>query len=98
MADLDTQIEQAQQRLRDLQAKARKQKRRDDTRRLILYGAACLAHIEALDGDRRKTEALGKLHAKVTRSSDRVFLGLEPLPVRPDIDPATKAEKAAPSE
>lgn len=75
MADLDTQIEQAQQRLRDLQAKARKQKRRDDTRRLILYGAAALALVEELEGD-QPDRFLTRLHAKITRPSDRDFLGL----------------------
>lgn len=79
MADLDTQIEQAQQRLRDLQAKARKQKRRDDTRRLILYGAAVLALAEELEGD-QPDRFLTRLHTKITRHTDREFLGLEKKP------------------
>lgn len=81
MADLDTQIEQAQQRLRDLQARARKQKRREDTRRLILYGAAALALVEELEGD-QPDRFLTRLHAKITRPSDRDFLGLleKPFP------------------
>lgn len=76
MADLNIKIEQAQQRLRDLQAKARKQKRRDDTRRLILYGAAVLAIAEELDGDKSE-RLLTRLHAKIKRPTDRDFLGLK---------------------
>ncbi|MCT4607605.1 MAG: hypothetical protein N4A70_00205 [Pelagimonas sp.] len=75
MADLVTQIEQAQQRLRDLQAKVRKQKRKNETRRLILYGAAALAILEELEGD-QPDRFLTRLHSKITRKSDRDFLNL----------------------
>ncbi|OED48325.1 hypothetical protein AB838_11995 [Rhodobacteraceae bacterium (ex Bugula neritina AB1)] len=75
MADLETQIEQAQQRLRDLQAKVRKQKRKNETRRLILYGAAALAILEELEGD-QPDRFLTRLHSKITRKSDRDFLNL----------------------
>ncbi len=76
MADLDQQIEQARARLRDLQARASKQRRRDETRKKIIYGAAILALIEALEDSKKKTEAMEKLHTKITRRSDRDFLGL----------------------
>jgi hypothetical protein len=75
LADLVTQIEQAQQRLRDLQAKVRKQKRKNETRRLILYGAAALAILEELEGD-QPDRFLTRLHSKITRKSDRDFLNL----------------------
>lgn len=42
MANIDERIAQVQAQLRQLQAAARKQKRRDETRRKILYGAAVL--------------------------------------------------------
>ncbi|WP_299666751.1 hypothetical protein [uncultured Ruegeria sp.] len=76
MADLDQQIEQARARLRDLQARASKQRRRDETKKKIIYGAAILALIEALEDSKKKTKAMEKLHAKITRRSDRDFLGL----------------------
>ncbi len=75
MADLDTQIEQARQRLRGLQAKAHKQKRRDDTRRKIIYGAAVLVLTKELEGD-QADRFVKRLQAKITRPSDRDFLGL----------------------
>ena len=42
MANIDERIAQMQAQLRQLQASARKQKRRDETRRKIVYGAAVL--------------------------------------------------------
>lgn len=78
MANLETQIEQAQQRLRDLQAKVRKQKRKNETRRLIIYGAAVLSLLDDLEGDKRNG-FLTRLNAKITRSADRGFLDLEKL-------------------
>lgn len=76
MANLDVKIEQTRQRLRDLQTKARKQQRRDETRRLILYGAAALALAKELESDRRD-RFLTKVQSKITRPTDREFLGLE---------------------
>lgn len=75
MADLDTQIFQAQARLKDLQAKARRMKRRDDTRRKILSGAAVLLLIEELEAEKRE-RTLAQLHSKVAREADREFLAL----------------------
>ncbi|MBO9400849.1 hypothetical protein [Shimia sp. R9_3] len=79
MANLETQIEQAQQRLRDLQAKVRKQKRKNETRRLIIYGAAALRLLDNLESD-KQARFLTRLHSEITRSSDREFLGLKKLP------------------
>lgn len=80
MRSLETQIGQAQQRLKDLQSRARKQQRKDETRRLILYGAAALALTEELEGDQRD-RFLTRVHSKITRTSDREFLGLGEKPV-----------------
>lgn len=79
MADLEAKIEHARQRLRDLQAHAQKQKRKDATRRNIIYGAAFQAHLRQLDPSKRAT-TLAWLHRRITRASDRVFLGLDPEP------------------
>lgn len=83
MVDLDTQIKHARQRLRDLQAKAQKQKRRDDTRRKIIYGAAVLKLLDDSMGE--KAERLQKLlQERIVRESDRDFLGLQELhPISP---------------
>lgn len=78
MADLDQQIAQVQARLRGLQAKAIKQKRSDDTRRKILYGSAILKHLENA-GEKQQFKTLSWLHEKITRGSDREFLGLTKL-------------------
>lgn len=74
--DLDAQILQAQARVKDLKAIARRQGRRDDTRRKILYGVAILQLLDDVNGEKRD-----KLHRlldeRITRGSDRKFLGLQ---------------------
>ncbi|MGR3631600.1 MAG: hypothetical protein ACU0A8_05715 [Limimaricola soesokkakensis] len=76
MSNIDDQISQTRERLRDLQAKARKLERRDDTRRKILYGAAVLKLAEELEGDKRK-RLYARLHDHISREKDRKFLGLQ---------------------
>lgn len=78
MANIETQIEQARQRLKDLQTQARKLKRKDDMRRKVLYGIASLALLEDLPEEKRQN-TLERLHKKITKKSDRDFLGLQPL-------------------
>lgn len=75
MSNIDDQISQARERLRDLQAKARKQERRDDTRRKILYGAAVLALAANLD-EASRARVFARLHSHIRRDRDRAFLGL----------------------
>ena len=75
LADLETKIEHARQRLRDLHAQAQKQKRRDETRRKIIYGAALQEHLGQLEASKREA-TLAWLHKRITRPSDRRFLGL----------------------
>ncbi|WP_435988508.1 hypothetical protein [Sulfitobacter sp. SH24] len=87
--DLETRIEEAQAKLKDLKAVARKQARRDETRRKILYGAAVLDIIAKWRDETGKTEGrqiedasradrmMLALHDRVSRKSDRIFLGLE---------------------
>ncbi len=78
MANLDTKIEQARQRLKDLQTQARKLERKNDTRRKVLYGIASLALLEDLPEEKRQN-TLARLHQKITKNSDREFLGLSPI-------------------
>lgn len=80
MADLDTKIEQARRRLQDLQAQARKAKRKEDTRRKVIYGVALFALLQELPVDKRQA-TINRLHQKITKASDRAFLGLPPLQV-----------------
>ncbi|MCP1167775.1 hypothetical protein [Limimaricola litoreus] len=87
--DLDARIEEAQARLKDLRAVARKQARRDETRRKIIYGAAILEIVARWrDGEgkseTKKAEEASKadrmmlaLHKMITRESDRGFLGID---------------------
>ncbi|NOD48960.1 MULTISPECIES: hypothetical protein [unclassified Ruegeria] len=75
MADLDQQIEQARVRLRDLQARASKQRRRDETRKKIIYGAAVLKLLEEIERD-KADRLLKLLHERISRDSDRELLGL----------------------
>lgn len=73
--DLDTQIQQAQARLKDLKVIARKHERRDETRRKIIYGAAILQLLDEVNGE--KADKLQRLlDERIRRVSDRRFLGL----------------------
>lgn len=76
MANLEMQIEQARQRLRDLQAMAQKRRRRDETRKKIIYGAAVLKLLEDTKGD-KADRLLKLLHERIKRDSDRGFIGIE---------------------
>ncbi len=75
MADLDQQIEQARERLKDLQARASKQRRRNETRKKIIYGAAVLKLLEEIERD-KADRLLKLLHERISRDSDRELLGL----------------------
>lgn len=76
MADIDMQLKQARQRVRDLQARVQKQKRRDETRKKIIYGAAVQKLLEDSKGD-KADRLLKLLEERISRDSDRVFLALE---------------------
>ena len=93
MADIATQLAQAQARVKDLQARSRKQLQRDETRRKIIFGAAVLALAKRLS-DEPRVRFLQQLTAQITRDADRQFLGLSPLasPVQKE---GSKADKPA---
>ena len=78
IAKIEKKIEQERQHLRDLKARETAQKRKDDTRRKILYGAAILSLMEKLPAE-KKRETLEKLHQHIRTEKDRVFLGLPTL-------------------
>ena len=76
MKDLDTRIQQAQAKLNDLKAIARKQERLNDTRRKIIYGAVILQLLHDVNSE--KSERLRRLlDQRITRESDRKFLGMD---------------------
>lgn len=76
MKDLNTRIQQAQAKLNDLKAIARKQERLNDTRRKIIYGAAILQLLHDVNSE--KSERLRRLlDQRITRESDRKFLGID---------------------
>ncbi|KKM03338.1 hypothetical protein LCGC14_1775420 [marine sediment metagenome] len=77
--EIELKMEQHRNRLKDLKSRATKQKRKDDARRKLLYGAAYLAGLETLSDDARK-RSLARVEAYITRPKDRAFLGLERLP------------------
>ncbi|WP_176556297.1 mobilization protein [Rubellimicrobium rubrum] len=78
MKNLDVVIAQYEARLRDLKAQVKRQERKADTRRKILYGAAYLAMVETLSEDQR-ARSLARVHGAVTNPKDRAFLGLPTL-------------------
>ena len=75
---LEQQIAQHRARLSDLKTKATKQQRKDEARRKIIYGHAYLTAVAKYDEGKRK-QSLERLHAFITRSTDRAFLNLKPL-------------------
>ncbi|GAB4542331.1 MAG: hypothetical protein Tsb0024_13150 [Ruegeria sp.] len=75
VTNLDAQVEQPRQWLRDRWVKAQTQKRRYATRRKIISGATVLKPVEETEGD--KADRLQKLfHERITRDSDREFIRL----------------------
>ena len=76
ISELEKQRDQINARLQKERAKVSAQKRKDDTRRKIIVGAALLAHAE--HDDTVKAQLWRILDAQVTRSQDRVLLGLKP--------------------
>lgn len=79
IAKVEQKIEQERQRLRDLRARETAQKRKDDTRKKILYGAAILSLIESLPDEKRR-QTFDRVHRHVRNAKDREFLGLPTLP------------------
>lgn len=75
---LEQRMETLRQRQRDLKAKETRQKRADDTRRKIIYGAAYLAALQNLSEEKR-AQILARLHERIRNDKDRAFLGLPKL-------------------
>ena len=74
ISELEKQRDQINARLQKERAKVSAQKRKDDTRRKIIVGAALLAHAE--HDDTVKVQLWRILDAQVTRPQDRALLGL----------------------
>ena len=76
ISELEKQRDQINARLQKERARVSAQKRKDDTRRKIIIGAALLAHAEY--DDTVKAQLWRILDQHVTRLQDRVLLGLQP--------------------
>ena len=79
IADLERQHAQIKARLNRERAKITAQKRKDDTRRKIIAGAALLAHAE--HDNTVKAQLWRILDQNVTRPKDRAMLGLSDKPI-----------------
>ena len=75
IADLERQHAQIKARLNRERAKITAQKRKDDTRRKIIAGAALLAH--ANHNPAFKKQIWRILNTHVTQKQDRALLGLD---------------------
>ena len=75
ISELEKQRDQINARLQKERTKFSAQKRKDDTRRKIIVGAALLAHAE--HDDTVKAQLWRILDQHVTRPQDRTLLGLE---------------------
>lgn len=75
---LTRKIEQKKALLSDLSQKAKPEERKDDTRRKIIYGCACLALLNSLSIEKadRTRAAVEKM---ITNKRDREFLGPNPI-------------------
>ncbi|GGE29169.1 hypothetical protein GCM10011360_16590 [Primorskyibacter flagellatus] len=62
-------------RLRDMKAVQSKQRRKDDTRRKILYGAAFLLSLDGLS-ETARTRKIAEVERQIKAPRDRKFLGL----------------------
>ena len=79
IAELEKQRNQINARLQKERAKIAAQKRKDDTRRKIIAGAALLAHAE--HDNTVKAQLWRILDQNVTRPKDRAMLGLSDKPI-----------------
>ena len=79
IAKLEKQRNQINARLQKERAKIAAQKRKDDTRRKIIAGAALLAHAE--HDNTVKAQLWRILDQNVTRPKDRAMLGLSDKPI-----------------
>ena len=84
---LEIRLEQRRQRLRDLKAQAAKQDKRNQNRRIYIYGAAFLALLERLEADKRQ-QTLDRIHQHVTRAPDRKFLDLPEITEESSVQPS----------
>ncbi len=79
---LAREIEQKNALLSDLNQKAKEEKRRADTRRKIIYGAAFLAYANSLSSENTE-KAYSAVHKRITNKKDRQTLGLPEIKASP---------------
>lgn len=76
-------VQQHTQRLKDMEARARTQHRRDDTRRKIIAGALALEHAGANKDSAFAKKLWALLDEYVVKPNERALFGLAPLPAPP---------------
>jgi hypothetical protein len=92
IAKIQDNIEQEQQRLRELKARETAQDRKDDTRRKILYGAAFLASVKD-EKDERQVKNFEKVRSFIFNAKDRKFLGLAELNKKTNLKEGEQSSK-----
>jgi predicted nucleic acid-binding Zn-ribbon protein len=75
---LKLQREQLNARIKDAEAKERKQNRKNETRRKIIIGAIAQAHSETHPASEFTAQLIELLNTHVTKPIDRELLGLKP--------------------
>tara|TARA_R110002126_G_scaffold185894_3_gene334552 strand:+ start:219 stop:491 length:273 start_codon:yes stop_codon:yes gene_type:complete len=78
LAELKAAQDKIKAKIQQEQAKLRSKKRKDDTRRKIIIGAAVIAQAEQDEGFRSQLDQIVDGHT--TRDIDRQFLGLQTRP------------------
>ena len=73
---LTKEIEQKKALLSDLSQKAKAERRRDDTRKKIIYGGAFLAYLGTLPTE-QKTRVKSAIERKIVNKKDRQFLNID---------------------
>jgi hypothetical protein len=76
---LRTQLDELQKRLRDVEAREKAKKARDDMRRWVLTGQAVLARLEAEPETQFAATAFGLINAHARSAADRALFNLKPL-------------------
>lgn len=75
---LTREIEQKKALLSDLGQRVKEERRRNETRKKIIYGAAFLAFLETIHPD-KAPHVKAKIEAMIANNKDRQFLELPPL-------------------
>lgn len=88
---LRPQLDELQKKLRDVEAREKAKKARDDMRRWILTGQAVLARLEAEPETQFAATAFGLINAHARSAADRALFNLKPLAKEAQAETTEKA-------